>query len=169
LSEEISIGELVYKAYVKNYLIAHLRYLKAVGERIGMEEALKILERVQWEAGREWFKENGSKLDLITDDAKAGVVLVRRAMKTLIPGPGVGRYQQVVEESQKRSVVRIGGWCPILEASKAVNMDGEVIYMSYVKPYIEAMVKSLNPKLSLSLTKLRPKHDFYEFVIELEE
>ena len=83
MSEEISIGELVYKAYVKNYLIAHLRYLKAVGERIGMEEALKILERVQWEAGREWFKENGSKLDLITDDAKAGVVLVRRAMKTI--------------------------------------------------------------------------------------
>lgn len=169
MGEEISIGELVYKAYVKNYLTAHLCYLKAVGEKIGMDEALKILERVQWDAGREWFKENGPKLDLISDDARSGVALVKWAIKTLIPGPGAGRYQQVIEESSKRSVVRIRGWCPILEASKSAEIDGKIVYMSYVKPYVEAMLKSFNPKLSLTLTKLRPKYDYYEFVIELEE
>jgi hypothetical protein len=169
LTEEVALEALVYKAYVVRYLANHLRYVKEIGERIGLDEAFKILAKTQWEQGRNWFKANRDKLDIDKEDATAGLILLKRAIKTLVPVVQDPENYKVVEESEKKSVLRVSGWSPILEASEQVGIDNKEVYSNYALPYFEAMLKTLNPKLSLKLTKVRPEKPCYEFVIELQE
>jgi hypothetical protein len=169
LTEEVALEALVYKAYVVRYLANHLRYVKEVGEKIGLDEALKVLAKTQWEQGRNWFKVNKDKLDIDKDDAIAGLVLLKRAIKTLVPVVQDPENYKVVEESPRKSILKVSGWSPILEASEQVRLDNKDVYTHYALPYFEAMIKTLNPKLSLKLTKIRPEKPCYEFVIELEE
>lgn len=169
MAEEVAIEELVYRSYIVRYMVHYLSYVKVVGEKVGWPEALRLMEKVHWELGRSWFKENRVKLDIDTEDARAGLILTKRALKSIIPVIQDPESYRVVEERQNRAVLRVSGWCPILEATKQVGLNNEEIYTHTVRPYIEAMIKSLNPKLGFEITRFRPESNCYEFVIELQE
>lgn len=141
----------------------------AVSEKIGREEALKILAKEEWKYGRNWIKENMKKLDVEGEDAKAGWTIIQAAYKLTSPGSIVPKEHELVRFDSNIVTIRRTAWCPILEACEALKIPTKEVCPNFTIQREDAMLKTLNPKLSLRIGKIRPESPYCEYIIELQE
>ena len=165
----VPLEEIVYRSYIVKYIIRLIEYIMAVGKKIGMEEALKTYASVEWRTGRTWVKENLSKLDIRGEDAKAAWKLVKQSIRMFDPKPLNPSENKIVEDKPEKVVIHRTGWDPIPEACKTMNLPPHEIYPYFVIQNADAFIKTLNPKLSIKLGKLKPEKNFIEYIIELEK
>lgn len=142
-----------------------LAYARAVGERIGWEEALKILREVMGGLRTMWVTGNLPTLGITGNDARAGAALIRAAIPMFIPWAKPEELK-VVEDTPERAISQSRFWCPTLEACKMLNLSTRDVCANMGG---DAMLKALNPKLSVQLGKLRPEADYCEEIIVLEK
>ena len=163
------LDEIVYRSYIVKYVTRILKYIQAVGEKIGFKEALKIYAGIEWNIGRRWIKENLSKLDIREETPRAALELLKQALRMFDPKPINPAEIKIIEESPNRLVVEKTSWCPILEACRELGLPAEEIYPAFVIENTDAMIKTLNPKLSIRLGGIKPEKNLVKLIIELEE
>lgn len=166
--EKIEIPlEVARKRAVETY-VGLLSYVMAVGERIGREEALKILGSVTGAGWERWVNENLPRLGIVGNDARAGNSLTTAFFSGMLPGTWKPEEHVLVEDTPTRVVSHDTHFCPILEACKALGLSTREVCPTF-EPAVEAMLKPLNPKLSFRIEKVRPEADYCEHMIELKE
>ncbi len=142
-----------------------LGYVRAVGERIGWGEALKILGEVMGGFRTMWVSQNLPNLGITGTDARAGLALIRAAASMVVPWVKP-EDERVVEDTPERGVSQRRHWCPTLEACKMLNLSPKDVCPNMG---VDAFLKALNPKLSAQFGKLRPEADYCEEIIVLEK
>lgn len=142
-----------------------LAYVRAVGEKIGWEEALKILREVMGGMRTMWASQNLPTLGITGNDARAGLALMRTAVPMFMPWVKPEEVK-VVEDTPERAILQSRFWCPTLEACKMLNLSPRDVCPNSGG---DAMLKALNPKLSVQFGKLRPEADYCEEIIVLEK
>jgi len=73
---------------------------------------------------------------------------------------------KVVEDTPERVISQWRHWCATLEACKMLGLSSRDVCPNMGE---DAMLKALNPKLSVQLGKLRPEADYCEVIIMLEK
>jgi hypothetical protein len=134
-------------------------------KEIGMDRALASLEQCVIEKRLVWLKEN------CTDKARADDPLMEgyhwfyeRYLRVSVPING-----EIVEQSEKRLVMRWWNPCPTLEACRKLGLDTrEVCKKAYERP-VEEFLKTIHPKLRFerNYEHIRPYAAFCEEIILL--
>ena len=164
-----TLDDMVCRSYMEKYVVRILRYISAVGEKIGQKKALRIYAHTEWTIGRNWIKENLAKLDITDETPKAAWELVKQSIRRFDPRPINPSEIQILEDTPHKLVIRRNSWCPIMEACKELKLPVEEIYPNFIIQNADAMIKTLNPKLSIKIGKIKPEKNIVEFIIELEE
>ena len=166
---EVPLEALVNRALIVRKTVLLLAYVMEIGNQIGREEALNILASVDEKFSQRWAQENISKLNIKGDDAKAGWALDQAYWRAMTPGPWRPEEHIVVEDRPERVVVRHTGWCPMLEACKMLNLSTREVCPIFPARNANAILRTLNPRLSLRIGKMRPEASYCEEIIELSE
>jgi hypothetical protein len=135
-------------------------YFNAVAQDIGMERALSLMTKVCENMGAMQGKMIKEQSGIKEFDAKTASSLLRS-----IP-EGLGISMEVVEESPKRVVGKVGK-CSIYEAAHMLGMDTktiETMCRAGSNRVMETIAKQLNPNLSFRVTKFRSAPD--DFCLE---
>jgi hypothetical protein len=136
----------------KNGMSMFFGYFGEVAKEIGMDRALALktrsCEAMGAAVGQAIREETGGNgVDPVTAGALAG----RHIQDTM------GFEQERVEVSPGRILCACGR-CPIYEAAEEVGMDAatiEAVCRAGSIPYMDALVRQLNPRLSYRLTQFR--------------
>ncbi|RLA95737.1 MAG: hypothetical protein DRG69_02850 [Deltaproteobacteria bacterium] len=155
--------EILKKAYTMSQagLIA---YVMAVGEKIGWDEALRILAKLH--AGmQEWAKNKMKKLSM-GDDARAASVLLESLMEEYYPG-----FQELMEikkviDTPEKVVFHYKGWCATLEACKMLGIAPKEFCPVIHEEGLTPIIQTINPNLQVRLGKIRPNEEYCELIIE---
>ena len=146
-----------------------IAYVLKVGEIIGSERAFELLSEHTEAEGEDWARRELKKLSIKGVDALSGWELLKDfkqfvGLEVLKPEEHV-----VAEMGPKRVVVNCTAWCPILEACIQLNVPTRRVCEALLLSYERGILKVLNPKLKLSVGKMRPEDKYCEYIIELEE
>lgn len=162
--ENISV-ETFKKACTMNYA-GLIGYVMAVGERIGREEALKILAELHAKmAGM--VKESLPRLGIEGNDARAGAKLLEMVINEHNPVFKLFERRQAVSTPQ-RVVTEHRGFCPVLEACQMLGVAVKDFCLLPHEEGLTPLVQVLNPDLQVKLGKLRPEADCCELIVELK-
>ena len=157
----------------RNRLVSWVRrlilYALKVGEVIGADRAFEILSELTEEEGEGWAKKELKRLDIKGIDAISGWELIKNfkqvfGLEALKPEEHV-----VAEMGPNKVVVNCTAWCPILEACVQLKIPCRRVCESLMLSYERGILKILNPKLKLSVGKMRPEDKYCEYIIELTE
>ncbi len=144
-----------------------ITYVRKVGELIGQDRAFKVLAELVEAEGEAWAKENLDKLDITGISALSGWELIRN-FKQMVGLEAVKPEEHImVEREENRVVIHCTAWCPILEACKALGIPPRRACEAITLSFERGILKVLNPKLKLSVIRMRPEDKFCEYVIEL--
>ena len=137
---------------------------KALLDVVGQDKYNEILVQIWTEAGKA-SKQIAEALGLAGDDAKSAAETMRLVVIVMM-GP---EFEfEIVEAKRERAVSRWTG-CAWWKRQKELGVSGELCYTG-CPAYQNGFAKSLNPKLTASLTKAMPKGDPYcEYVYELQK
>lgn len=131
-------------------------YVNTVAQDIGMERAIGLLtktwEKIEAMQGKRMKEQSG----INEVDAKKAWSLLKTPL-----AQSYGIIVKMAEETPKKAVGRVGK-CPIYEAAQALGMDAATIEARCRASSIigmDAVVKQLNPALSLRLKKFRSAAD----------
>ena len=130
-------------------------YLRAVGQEIGMERALGILSRVSRGLGTMGGQAMKQQAGIEEADARVAFGLLGALAE------GIGLDFQVVDESPQRVVFRQTARCPFYEAAQLIGVDARAICRSALSQHDDALLKALNPDLSLQVLRFRTSADDY--------
>ncbi len=136
----------------KNGMSMFFAYFGTVAKEIGMDRALALNRRMfeaMGAAAGQAIREasGGNGVDAVT----AGTLAGRHIQDTM------GFEQERVEKSPGLILCACGR-CPIYEAAQEVGMDGatiEAVCRAGPIPYMDVLVRQLNPRLSYRLTQFR--------------
>lgn len=136
---------------------------KALLDVVGQDKYDEILVQIWTEAGKA-SKQIADALGLVGDDAKSAAETIRTVLIVMM-GPEF--KFEIVEAKAEKAVQRLTE-CPWWKRQKELGVSGELCYAG-CPAYQNAFAKSLNPKLTASLTKAMPKGDPYcEYVYQLQ-
>ena len=139
----------------------------SVANEVGLDEALKYLERCVIEKRSSWLGENLETLE------KTGNPLAdayRYFYETYL-GISTPRDGEIVERSDTRIVTRWWNHCPVLEACEKSGLDTrEICSKAYHRP-VQVFLLQIDPKLRFdrNYDRLRPYTPYCEEIITLEE
>jgi len=157
----------------RSRLVAWVRrliaYVMKVGEVIGTDRAFELLSELMTAEGEAWTHRELKKLDITGIDALSGWELLRNFKQML--GLEVLKPEEhiIVERGPNKVVVNCTAWCPILEACRELNIPTRKVCENLMLSYERGVLKALNPKLKLTVGKIRPEDKFCEYIIELAE
>jgi len=157
----------------RSRLVAWVRrliaYVMRVGEIIGADRAFELLSELMTAEGEAWTQRELKRLDITGIDALSGWELLRNFKQML--GLEVLKPEEhvIVEREPNKVVVNCTAWCPILEACKELNIPTRKVCENLMLSYERGVLKALNPKLKLTVGKIRPEDKFCEYIIELAE
>ncbi len=138
-------------------------YINTVGEEIGRERALALVTKMSETMGTMQGQMLKQQAGVEQVDAKTAWALAGTFVDSL------GIAQQVTEESSQKAV-RKGGRCPVYEAAQMLGMDAKSFCRAGSLRFMDALVKQLNPNLSMQVLKFRSSaDDFCEEAIVLGE
>lgn len=137
---------------------------KALLDVLGQEKFNEIWGQIWAEAGKA-SKQIADALGLAGDDAKSAAE-TSLLVTVLAMGPEV--KADIVEATAEKAVVR-NTECPYWNRMKELGISDDIC--SVADPaYFNGLTKSLNPKVTVSLTKSMPQGDPYcEWVYELQK
>ena len=157
----------------RSRLVAWVRrliaYVMKVGEVIGTDRAFELLSELMTAEGEAWTHRELKKLDITGIDALSGWELLRNFKQML--GLEVLKPEEhiIVERGPNKVVVNCTAWCPILEACRELNIPTRKVCENLMLSYERGVLKALNPKLKLTVGKIRPEDKYCEYIIELAE
>lgn len=137
---------------------------KALRDALGQEKYNEVCEQIWAEQGKA-SKQIADSLGLTADDAKSATEAVQ-AVVTMAISPEF--KFETVEATPERAVLRCTE-CAWWNRQQELGISGDLC--SIADPaFCNAFGKSLNPKLTVSMTKARPKGDSYcESVWQLQK
>ncbi len=139
----------------------------SVADQVGLDEALRHLERCVVERRLSWLSENIASLERTADpvaDAYSWFYEVYLGIST--PEDG-----EVVERSDRRLVTRWWNHCPVLEACRELGLDTrQICKRAYHQP-AQAFLLHIDPRLVFDRNYecIRPYAPYCEEIITLEE
>jgi hypothetical protein len=140
----------------KNVFTLYFAYQNMVAQEIGIERANAIGAKVCESMGASIGKMIKEQAGIEKIDAKTAYSLIKPFIQ------GLGINSEVIEESPQR-VVSGGGRCPAFEAAQMMGLDHKTIETMVCRPgsikLMDAMVKQLNPDLSMQIRKFRSSAD----------
>jgi len=137
---------------------------KVLRDVVGQEKYNEIWPQIWAEAGK-GSKQVADAFGLAGGDAKSAAETVM-LVSVVAMGPEV--KAGIVEATAEKAVVRSTG-CPYWNRMKELGISDDLCSLSD-PAYFNAFAKSLNPKLTLTLTKALPRGDSYcEWVYELQK
>ena len=139
----------------------------SVADEVGLDEALKYLERCVIEKRLSWLRENIEGLE------KTGNPLTDayRWFYEIYLGISAPKDGQIVERDNRRLVIRWWNPCPVLEACKKLGLDTkEICSKAYHRP-VQVFLSHIDPRLRFdrNYDSLRPYTTYCEEVMTLEE
>ena len=148
----------------KNAFIIFDAYVKTVMADVGEERAYDMMEDTckamgalqgkmsKSQARREKMKEmNVGNASILASNA--------------IQGFGIG--SEVIQQTEDKITIKVGK-CPVYEAAKMMGLDLEMFCRRSAIPFMNSLVKELNPDLQYELEKFRTgQDDFCEESITL--
>ncbi len=136
---------------------------KALLDAVGQEKYNEIVEQ-NWDAAGKASKQIADALGLAASDAKAAAETVD-VVATVAMGPEF--KLETVEATAERAVVRTTE-CPWWNRAKEFGLSDD--FCAADPAWHNGLVKSFNPKLSVTLTKAMMRGDPYcEWVYELQK
>jgi hypothetical protein len=140
----------------KNVYTLYFAYQNMVAQEIGMERASALGTKMCEAMGAMQGKMSKEQAGIEEFDARTAYPLVKNFVES------IGVSSKVIEESPQKVVDR-GGRCPIYEAAQMMGLDGKAIETlvccSGSIKFLDAMVKQLNPNLSVRIRKFRSSAD----------
>ena len=137
---------------------------KALRDVLGQEKYNEIVGQI-WTEGGKAHKQIADALGLAGDDAKSAAETVQ-LVATVMMGPEL--KVETVEATAEKAVVRATE-CPWWNRMKELGIS-DVDSSVGDAAWCNGLAKSLNPKLTVSLTKAMPRGDSYcEWVYELQK
>ncbi len=137
---------------------------KALRDVLGQERYNEVLGQIWAEQGKA-AKQIADALGLAGDDAKS--VAETNVLVTLVAmGPEI--KIEIVEATAEKAVLR-NTECPWWNRFKELGISEDLCSVACAA-YFNGLAKSLNPKVTVSLTKAMPRGDSYcEWVYELQK
>ncbi|MEW6063885.1 MAG: hypothetical protein AB1538_01575 [Bacillota bacterium] len=143
-----------------------ISYVLAIAEKMGREEALRILARLH--AGMaDMVKENLSSMGIEGSDARAGAKLLDMIMGEHMPGLFEIMERSRVIDTPQQVVTRQKGFCHVLEACQMLGLSVSDFCPILHEEGFSPIVQVLNPGLRVRVGKLRPEADYCELIVEL--
>ena len=134
---------------------------------IGMDQALAYLEQCVIEKRLVWLKENCTEKARADDPLMEGYHwFYERYLRISVLADG-----EIIEQSEKRLVMRWRNHCPTLDACQKLGLDTrEVCMKAYERP-VEEFLKAIHPKLRFerNYEHIRPYAAFCEEIILLDD
>lgn len=131
-------------------------YQNTVAREIGREQALDLNRRMVQAMGTAQGKQLREQLEVDEIPPELAASVVGRFLEQAL-----GIRSDVIESSEEKAVIQPDR-CPIYEAAQALGMDHaaiEILCRSGSIPYMDAMVKQLDPDLDYQLRRFRPSAD----------
>jgi tRNA(adenine34) deaminase len=136
-------------------------------KEIGMDQALACVEQCVIEKRLAWLKENRGETVRADDPLTEGYHwFYERYLRVALPADG-----EIIEQTDKRLVMRWCNPCPTLEACQKLGLDTrEVCEKAYERPVGE-FLKAIHPKLRFerNYEHIRPYSAFCEEIILLDD
>jgi hypothetical protein len=137
---------------------------KAVLDMLGREKYDQFIGQI-WAEGAKAAKQIADALGLPGDDAKS-VAVTATSIATVIMGPEF--KFETVEATAGRTVVRCAE-CPWWNRTQELEISDDLCSVGDLA-WTNSLVKALNPKVAVTLTKAMPRGDqFCEWVYELQK
>ena len=131
-------------------------YQNTVGRAIGMERAMALNTAMVQSFGAAQGKDLSKRLDIEEIPPKMAGSLVGEFLEQ-----SLGIRTEAAEGDAERVVIQVGR-CPIYEAAQALGMEHEAIEglcRAGSIPYMDALIKQLDPDLDYDLRRFRPSAD----------
>lgn len=139
----------------------------SVADGIGLDKALKYLEKCVIEKRLAWINQN------LKNIKKTGSPIsdAYRIFFEVYLGLSVPKDGKIVEKTDKRIVMRWQNFCPVLEVCKKLGLDTRVICKKAYHQPVQAFLSKIHPKLKFKRNYqcIRPHATYCEEIIELEE
>ena len=139
----------------------------AVGDEIGLEEALGYLEKCVIEKRLGWLDERLDKMERTGNAVEDGY----RIFYEEYLGISASKDGEVVDKTDKKIVMRWWNYCPVLEGCRKFGLDTRVVCKkAYHKP-VQVFLSKINSKLKFdrNYDSIRPYTPYCEEIITLEE
>ncbi|RLI12206.1 hypothetical protein DRO33_02925 [Candidatus Bathyarchaeota archaeon] len=164
-----SLTMVAFRSRLVGWVKRLITYVRKVGEIIGQDRAYEILSEIMLAEGEAWTNRELKRLDISGIDALSGWELLRNfkqmfGLETLKPEEHV-----VAESGPNKVVINCTAWCPILEACEELNIPTRKVCESLMLSFERGVLRALNPKLKLTVGKIRPEDKYCEYIIELVE
>ncbi|MBN1814104.1 MAG: L-2-amino-thiazoline-4-carboxylic acid hydrolase [Anaerolineae bacterium] len=130
-------------------------YQNTVAREIGTEQAMALNRKMVEAMGTAQGKALSRQVDDETPPEVAAAVVGRFLEQAL------GIRSDLVERTEQKAVIEAGR-CPIYEAARALGMEDaaiEALCRGGSIPYMDAIVRQLNPDLGYELSQFRPAAD----------
>ena len=131
-------------------------YQNAVAQAIGAERAMALNTAMVQSFGATQGRELRKRLDIEEIPPKMAGSLAGEFLEQ-----SLGIRTEAAEGNAERAVIKVGR-CPIYEAAQALGMEHEAIEAlcrAGSIPYMDALIKQLNPDLDYDLRQFRPSAD----------
>ena len=158
--------QLVRQQYRRRDNVKLLRTVVAIGQEIGMEAALALLERCVTEKRLAWVDAHEEALERTGDPIADGYRAFYEAYLGILP-----QYGEIVEVTPRRMVTRWWNPCPTLEACKELGLDTRLVCKrAYHRP-VDAFLARIDPRLRFerNYDVIRPHAPYCEEIILLKE
>lgn len=137
---------------------------KAMRDALGQERSDEVGAQIWTEQGKA-AKQIADTLGLAGEDAKSAA---ETAQSVIIVAMGPEFKFETVEATAEKAVIRLTGG-PWWNRFKELGISEDVCSVPCAA-FWDALTKSLNPKLTVSLTKAMPRGDSYcEWVLQLQK
>ena len=127
-------------------------YLNTVAEEIGMERAVGLQTKMCETMGAMQGQMLKQQAGIEQADAKTAWALAATVVESL------GIATEVVEESSQKAV-RKNSRCPVYDAAQMLGIDPKSNCRATSLRFMDALVKQLNPNLSVQVLKFRSSAD----------
>jgi hypothetical protein len=141
--------------------------ITSVADEVGLDEALRHLQRCEIREVLSWLNEKFDNLDKTGNPiADAYTLFYEKHLDLSTPEHG-----EIVERNEERIVTKWWSPCPILEACQKFGLDTkEVCRKAYHQP-AQVFLSHIDPRLRFdrNYDHLRPHGEYCEEMITLEE
>ena len=139
----------------------------AISDEIGLERVLGYLERCVIEKRLGWLDGNLDKMERTGNAVEDGYrIFYERYLGISVPKDG-----EIVENTDKKLVMRWWNYCPVLEGCKKFGLDTRVVCKEAYHRPVEVFLSRIHPKLRFdrNYERIRPYSPYCEEIINLEE
>jgi hypothetical protein len=157
---------LVRQQYRRRDSVKLLQTVVAIGQEIGVENALALLKRCVTEKRLAWLDTHAEKLARTGDPVVDGYRAFYESYLGILP-----QYGEIVEVTPSRMITRWWNPCPTLEACVELGLDTRLVCKHAYHGPVDAFLARIDPRLRFerNYDLIRPHAPYCEEIIMLAE